>query len=181
MGAVSNIGILAVEAYFPSQFVDQAELEKHDNVSAGKYTIGLGQTSMAFFKDHENVVSAAMTVTQNLMDKYQIDPRSIGRLEVGTESSIDKSKSIKTFLMALFADSGNTDVEGVDNVNACYGGTAGLYNAINWIESSAWDGRYAMVVASDEAVYAEGPARPSGGAGAVAFLAPMLLWCLSVA
>jgi hypothetical protein len=27
-----------------------------------------------------------------------------------------------------------------------------------------------MVVASDEAVYAEGPARPSGGAGAVAFL-----------
>jgi 3-hydroxy-3-methylglutaryl CoA synthase len=33
------------------------------------------------------------------------------RLEVGTESSIDKSKSIKTFLMALFADSGNTDIE----------------------------------------------------------------------
>ncbi|KAL0043896.1 hypothetical protein WJX82_003072 [Trebouxia sp. C0006] len=179
MDAVSNIGILAVEAYFPSQFVDQAELEKHDNASAGKYTIGLGQTSMAFFKDQENVVSAAMTVTQNLMDKYQIDPRSIGRLEVGTESSIDKSKSIKTFLMALFADSGNTDIEGVDNVNACYGGTAGLYNAINWVESRAWDGRYAMVVASDEAVYAEGPARPSGGAGAVAFLvgpnAPLVL------
>lgn len=61
-------------------------------------------------------------------------------------------------------------LQGVDNVNACYGGTAGLYNAINWIESRAWDGRYAMVVASDEAVYAEGPARPSGGAGAVAFL-----------
>ena len=37
------------------------------------------QTSMAFFMDHENVVSAAMTVTQNLMDKYRIDPRSIGR------------------------------------------------------------------------------------------------------
>jgi hypothetical protein len=37
------------------------------------------QTSMAFFKDQENVVSAAMTVTQNLMDKYEIDPRSIGR------------------------------------------------------------------------------------------------------
>ncbi|DBB00199.1 TPA: hypothetical protein ACH3X1_014031 [Trebouxia sp. C0004] len=179
MDALSNIGILAVEAYFPSQFIDQAELEEHDNVSAGKYTVGLGQTSMSFFKDQENVVSAAMTVTQNLMDKYQIDPRSIGRLEVGTESSIDKSKSIKTFLMSLFAHSGNTDIEGVDNVNACYGGTAGLYNAANWIESRAWDGRYAMVVASDEAVYAEGPARPSGGAGAVAFLvgpnAPLVL------
>ena len=61
-------------------------------------------------------------------------------------------------------------MQGVDNVNACYGGTAGLYNAVNWIESSAWDGRYALVVASDEAVYSKGPARPSGGAGAIAFL-----------
>ena len=60
--------------------------------------------------------------------------------------------------------------QGIDNVNACYGGTAALYNAVNWVESRAWDGRYAIVVASDAAVYAEGSARPSGGAGAVAFL-----------
>ena len=33
------------------------------------------------------------------------------RLEVGTESSVDRSKSIKTFLMALFAHSGNSDIE----------------------------------------------------------------------
>lgn len=55
-------------------------------------------------------------------------------------------------------------------MNACYGGTAGLYNCVNWIESQAWDGRLAVVVASDEAVYEAGPARPSGGAGAVALL-----------
>lgn len=61
-------------------------------------------------------------------------------------------------------------LQGVDNVNACYGGTAGLLNAVNWMESRAWDGRLAIVVASDEAVYAAGPARPSGGAGAVAML-----------
>lgn len=55
-------------------------------------------------------------------------------------------------------------------MNACYGATAGLFNAVNWMESAAWDGRLAIVVASDEAVYAEGPARPSGGAGAIAML-----------
>jgi hydroxymethylglutaryl-CoA synthase len=38
------------------------------------------------------------------------------------------------------------------------------------VESSAWDGRYAIVVAADSAVYAEGAARPTGGAGAVAML-----------
>jgi hypothetical protein len=35
------------------QCVDQAELEKFDGVSAGKYTIGLGQTKMSFCDDRE--------------------------------------------------------------------------------------------------------------------------------
>lgn len=33
------------------------------------------------------------------------------RLEVGTESALDRSKSIKTFLMTLFAEHGNHDIE----------------------------------------------------------------------
>ncbi len=33
------------------------------------------------------------------------------RLEVGTESALDRSKSIKTFLMTLFAEHGNNDIE----------------------------------------------------------------------
>lgn len=105
-----------------------------------------------------------------LLEKYNIDPKSIGRLDVGTETIIDKSKSVKTVLMNLFAPSGNTDIEGIDSKNACYGGTAALFNAVNWIESSSWDGRDAIVVAGDIAIYAEGGARPVGGAGAVAML-----------
>jgi hydroxymethylglutaryl-CoA synthase len=35
------------------QCVDQAELEKFDGVAQGKYTIGLGQTKMAFCDDRE--------------------------------------------------------------------------------------------------------------------------------
>jgi len=58
----------------------------------------------------------------------------------------------------------------VDCVNACLGATAAVFNAVNWMESRAWDGRLAIVVASDAAVYPPGPARASGGAGAVAML-----------
>ena len=72
--------------------------------------------------------------------------------------------------MQLFADSGNTNIEGVDTVNACYGGTNALFNAVNWVESSGWDGRDAIVVAGDIALYAKGNARPTGGAGCVAML-----------
>jgi 3-hydroxy-3-methylglutaryl CoA synthase len=49
-------------------------------------------------------------------------------------------------------ESGNTDIEGVDSTNACYGGTAALFNCVNWVESCSWDGRYGLVVCTDSAV-----------------------------
>ncbi|XP_002738314.1 hydroxymethylglutaryl-CoA synthase 1-like [Saccoglossus kowalevskii] len=170
VGWPDDVGIIAVEAYFPSQYVDQSELEIFDGVSTGKYTIGLGQDKMGFCSDREDINSLCLTVVQKLMQNYDISYESIGRLEVGTETIIDKSKSTKTVLMQLFEECGNTNIEGIDTTNACYGGTAALFNALAWVESSAWDGRYALVVAGDIAVYATGNARPTGGAGSVAML-----------
>lgn len=174
-----DVGIKAIEIYFPAQYVEQTELEQFDGVSAGKYTIGLGQCRMGFCNDREDINSLCLTVVHRLMDRYDIKPEDIGRLEVGTETIIDKSKSIKSVLMQLFEPYDCTDVEGVDTTNACYGGTAALLNAVSWIESSAWDGRLALVVAGDNAVYSSGSARPTGGAGAVAMLigpdAPLII------
>ena len=110
------------------------------------------------------------SAVQSLLEKYNVDPRSVGRLEVGTETLIDKSKSTKTVLMDLFAKYGNTDIEGVTSINACYGATNALFNTVSWVQSEAWDGRLGIVVAADIAVYAKGPARPTGGVGAVAML-----------
>lgn len=112
----------------------------------------------------------ALTTMSSLLHKYSIDPKSIGRLEVGTETILDKSKSVKSVLMQLLEPSGNTNVEGVDTVNACYGGTNAIFNSINWVESSAWDGRDAVVVTGDIALYKKGNARPTGGAGCVGLL-----------
>ncbi|KAI9028574.1 hydroxymethylglutaryl-coenzyme A synthase C terminal-domain-containing protein [Hyaloraphidium curvatum] len=192
-GKARDVGICAMEVYFPRQCVDQEDLERFDGASTGKYTIGLGQTKMAFCDDREDINSICLTggfpagpssrinsddtaylvvptVVESLMAKYKIPYTAIGRLEVGTETIIDKSKSTKSVLMQLFQTHGNTAIEGVDTHNACYGGTNALFNAINWVESSSWDGRFALVVAGDIAVYAHGNARPTGGAGAVAML-----------
>ncbi|NXC72921.1 HMCS2 protein, partial [Anhinga anhinga] len=174
-----DVGILALEVYFPAQYVEQEELERYDGVEAGKYTRGLGQQQMGFCAAHEDINSLCLTVVQRLVERGRLSWDAIGRLEVGTETVIDKSKAVKTVLMQLFHDSGNTDVEGIDTTNACYGGTASLFNAADWVESSAWDGRYAVVVCGDIAVYATGNARPTGGAGAIAMLvgpnAPLVL------
>lgn len=136
-----DVGIVAMEVYFPSKYVDQAELEIFDKVSTGKYTIGLGQAKMGFCSDREDINSLCLTVVQKLIEKNDLSYNDIGRLEVGTETIIDKSKSTKTVLMQLFERSGNYSVEGIDTTNACFGGTSALFNAVNWIESSSWDGK----------------------------------------
>lgn len=174
-----NVGIAAIDIYFPSQYVSQTELEVADGVSSGKYTIGLGQHALAFVTDREDIYSCALSAVSSFMAKNGIDYKSIGRLEVATETMLDHSKSIKTVLMQLFSESGNVDVEGIDTYNACYGGTAALFNSVAWMESRSWDGRLALVVAADIAEYAAGPARPTGGCGAVVMLvapnAPLVL------
>lgn len=163
-----NVGIKGISLYVPRTCVSQESLEQHDGVSSGKYTIGLGQTNMVFVNDREDIYSMCLTAVNNLITRYNIDTDTIGRLEVGTETLLDKSKSIKSVLMQLFPNV-DGDIEGVDTINACYGGTSALFNAINWITSEyCWDGRDAIVVCGDIAIYEKGPARPTGGAGVVA-------------
>ena len=130
----NDVGLIGLELYFPRNYVDQTEYEQFNGVSKGKYTIGLGQTTMSCVDDLEDINSInsiSLTCVNNLMKRYGIKPEQIGRLEVGTETLLDKSKSVKTVLMTLFQ--GNHDVEGVTTTNACYGSTSALFNSINWL------------------------------------------------
>lgn len=164
----NTFGIVGWNVYTPNQFVSQAALEEFDGIPAGKYTKGLGQQQMGFADCNEDIVSMMLTAVHGLLEKSGIDASEVGRLEVGTETLIDKSKATKTSLMRLFGD--NSDIEGVDTINACYGGTNALLNSLAWLHTPACEGRYAIVVCGDIAVYESGPARPTGGAGVVAFL-----------
>ncbi|CBI34115.3 unnamed protein product, partial [Vitis vinifera] len=74
-----NVGILAMDIYFPPSCVQQA-----------------------FCSEVEDVISMSSTVVTSLLEKYGIDTKQISQLEVGNETVIDKSKSIKTFLMQIF-------------------------------------------------------------------------------
>lgn len=165
-----NAGILAIEAYFPSTYVDQADLEHFDLVGKGKYTAGLGQIAMSCTGDREDINSICCTVVANLLEKNNLHTNDIGRLEIGTETLIDRAKSTKTVLMNLFRATSNTNIEGITCLNGCYGGIQALFNTVAWIQSAAWDGRLGIVVAADIAVYESGPARCTGGVGAIALL-----------
>lgn len=67
---VKNVGIVAMEVYFPPTFVKQCSLEEYSGVAAGKYTIGLGQESIAIVTgDREDINSICLTVVHNLLEK----------------------------------------------------------------------------------------------------------------
>jgi len=78
----------------------------------------------------------------SLIEKFAIDPRSIGRLDIASETP---NENVKQHLMQLFSAVENTDVEGSTSVTL----SSALLNALNWIESSRWDGRYAIVFVGD--------------------------------
>lgn len=53
---------------------------------------------MAFVSDREDINSVMLSAVARLLERYEIDPALVGRLEVGTESLVDKSKSSRTTL-----------------------------------------------------------------------------------
>lgn len=58
--------------------VRQDELEKHDGVPSGKYTVGLGQQGLAFVGDREDAVSMALTALRRLLEKHGVSPLEVG-------------------------------------------------------------------------------------------------------
>lgn len=139
-GYLENVGIVLMEHFSPRNFVSQADLETFMKVSSGKFTIGLGQQRMRFCSELEDVNSLAMTVTRRLLSRCTHHLSKIGRLEYATETLLDKSKSTKTILIDVlktFLHGKSSEffdqLEGITNLNACYGGTAAIVNCINWV------------------------------------------------
>merc|ERR1719482_567096 len=170
-----NVGIHTIEIYYPQFYLNQIEMEEYDARPErygpqviGKYTKGIGQVEARFPTDDEDPVSFALTTVHRLIERmdrvgfnktgdYSNDGKtlaswnSIGRIDIGSESLIDRSKSMKTFVMDLFEryGDGEADIEGVDMYNACYGGQAAGLCCVNWVESDRWDGRYGLAIATD--------------------------------
>lgn len=86
MHRAQDIGIRALEVYFPKCFVSQTDLEVADEC-VGKYTKGLRQENLGVCSVEEDIHSMSLTVLHNLIKRIGLDLQSIGFLEVRFESS----------------------------------------------------------------------------------------------
>ena len=161
--------MLSFEYYAPNLCCSAADIEQFHSCP-GRYTVGRGQQHVGFCSGEEDTVSMAMTVFERLVRSTGLGLEEIGRLEVGTESQVDRAKSTKSFLMGFFQPEGLHSVEGLDTYNACYGGTNALFSTVGWVQSAAWSGQYGVVVCSDPAVHPQLEALSGIGASAVGLL-----------
>ncbi|HET7307411.1 MAG TPA: hydroxymethylglutaryl-CoA synthase [Gammaproteobacteria bacterium] len=126
---------------------------------------------------HENVYTMAAEAVLRLIRRYDIDPRRVGLLALGTESSRDNSAGaviVRGMLDQALAKLGlptlARDCEVPEFKHACLGGIYALKTALRYARGDG-AGRTAIVVASDIAEYARGSSgEQTQGAGAVAML-----------
>ncbi|UQA60503.1 hydroxymethylglutaryl-CoA synthase [Polyangium aurulentum] len=164
-----HVGIDAIALSVPRGYVDLAELAEARGVPPEKYLNGIGTRRMAIAGPDEDPVTLAVNAARRLFERSGASPADIGLCIVGTETAVDHSKPVAAFLHGLLGLPRACRV--FEAKHACFGGTAGLLNAVDWIAAGSARGRAALVVCTDVARYPLGSSgEPTQGAGAVAML-----------
>ena len=143
------------------------------NIEPEKLQKGLGLLKMTLPDVHQDVVVFGANAITKLIIDNQIDLAEIARIYVGTESTIDSSKPIASFLVALLEQKfGENILENCDVVDftfACIGGVDALQNCIDFVRLNP--DKKAIVVTTDIAKYdLNSTGEYTQGAGAVAML-----------
>jgi hydroxymethylglutaryl-CoA synthase len=166
---IQRVGIEAMAVAIPRRYLALEDLALARGVAPAKYVVGLGAREMAVADPGEDTVALAATAAAKLLRANAIDASRIGMLVVGTETGVDHSKAVASFVQGLLGLP--RTMRTFDTQHACFGGTAGLMAASDWILAGNADGRAAIVVCADIARYGVGtPGEPTQGGGAVAML-----------
>ncbi|WP_115460628.1 hydroxymethylglutaryl-CoA synthase family protein [Winogradskyella aurantiaca] len=174
---MSKVGIDAMAFYVPNLYVSMDDLAAARGIEAEKLKRGLGLQKMALPDVGEDAATFAANALLNLIQQNAIDPSTIGRVYLGTESAVDGSKPTATYAVEIvenhLADTygsrsfKNCDI--LDMTFACVGGVDAMHNSVDWVKQDP--SRKAVVIASDLSKYElNSTGEYTQGAGAVAVL-----------
>ncbi len=175
--SILKVGIDDMAVYVPQLYLPIQSLATARALEYDKLHKGLGLTAMAMPDAHEDVATMAANAVLELIQKNKLDPRHIGRLYVGTESGLDGSKPIASYVVGMlsqyFENQYGTNCllqcDAVDLTFACIGAVDALQNTLDWVKGSPE--RLGIVVSTDFAKYELGSGGEyTQGAGAVAML-----------
>jgi hydroxymethylglutaryl-CoA synthase len=130
---------------------------------------------MAITDTNQDSACMAANACLKLMQRNRLHPEDIGRVYVATESSLDESKAMNSFVVGMleqiYGEGSFEHAGGIECKFACVSGSYALYDNANWIRAEENNGKAAVVIVSDIAKYDIGSAGEyTQGGGAVALL-----------
>ena len=150
-----NPGIDAISFDVAKIHLPIQSLAKARNIEPEKLEKGLGLIKMTLPDAHQDTIVFGANALIKLILDNNIDLSEIARIYVGTESAIDSSKPISSFLIALmeqkFGENSLAECDVVDFTFACIGGVDALQNCIDFITLNP--SKKAIVVTTDFAKY----------------------------
>jgi len=168
-------GIDDISIYIPRLYLDAGDFAKARGLDPEKLERGLGIGQMAIVDTNQDPACLASNACLKVMQKNKLTPDQIGRLYVATESALDESKAMNSYVIGMLEQVYGKDTfghcGGIECKFACVSGSYALYDNTNWIRAGEAEGKYALVVVSDIAKYDLGSSgEVTQGAGAIAML-----------
>ena len=160
-----QVGIDQIGFYTPNKYVDMVDLAHARNEDPNKFLIGIGQNRMSVADQTQDAVSMGINATLRYLD--QIERKKVGLLIVGTESSVDQSKSASLFIKSALELPAN--VRTFEVKEACFGMTAGIMIARDYVRLHPHHS--AIIIGSDIARYGVNTGgEVTQGAGSISML-----------
>lgn len=168
-----NVGIDSISFDIPQLYLPIANLAENRNIEPEKLIRGLGLHKMSFPDVHQDVVTMASNAALKLIQQENLNPQQINRIYVGTESGVDSSKPVASYVVSnletVLGEAVFRNCDVVDLTFACIGAVDALQNCLDYIRLNPT--KKAMVIASDNAKYdLNSTGEYTQGAGSIAML-----------
>ncbi|MEN5306644.1 hydroxymethylglutaryl-CoA synthase [Chryseobacterium cucumeris] len=172
-----SFGIEAAGYYVPGLYLEIKDLAEKRGIEPAKLEKGLGLHKMGLSDVHEDAATFAAEALLKLIKDYQINPKEVARVYLGTESAVDAAKPTASYAVQMvekvleeeFGTRCFRNCDVLDMTFACVGGVDALHNALDFVRINP--DKKAVVIASDYAKYElASSGEYTQGGGAVALL-----------
>ena len=168
-----KVGIEALQFDVPKIYLPIEVLAQNRNIEPDKLTKGLGLQKMSFLDVNQDIITLGSNAFYKLLQQENLNPSEISRIYVGTESSVDNSKPVASYILQVVEQKvgansfQNCDV--VDFTFACIGAVDALQNCVDYVRLNPT--KKAIVISTDNAKYdLNSTGEYTQGAGAIAML-----------
>src|SRR4029079_1529423 len=173
--SIMPVGIDDLAIYIPKLYLDYRDFAEARGIDPQKLEYGIGIRKMTIVDTNQDSACMAANACLKLMQRNHLEPNDIGRLYVATESGLDESKAMNSFVVGMleqiYGEDSFEHAGGIECKFACVSGSYALYDNANWIRAEENNRKAAIVVVSDIAKYDVGSTGEyTQVAGAVAML-----------